>query len=87
MAEEGANIPEHLDMVKEMWLHINLLQDENFPMSDYIFKVVLALTLPEFWDSFVEMYISNDFKFVHSELRMNITLQEFISLIISEYCL
>ena len=47
MAEKGANIPEHLHMMKEIWLHMNLLQDENFPISDYIFKVILALTLPE----------------------------------------
>jgi len=64
--KEGANIPKHLDMVKDVWSHINLLGnnlgDKNFRVSDFIFKATIASSLLPSWDNFTETYIGGNTK-------------------------
>jgi len=50
LAEEGTNIPEHLERVKDVWSHINLLgddlEDKDFHVSNFFFKAIIASSLP-----------------------------------------
>jgi len=88
-AEEGANILKHLEMVKDVWSHINLLGDDlgdkDFRVSDFFFKAIIASSLPPSWDNFTETYIGGNIKLFRLDPKKMMGSQEFIGLIISEY--
>jgi len=88
-AEEGANISKHLERVKDVWSHINLLgddlEDKDFHVSDFFFKAIIASSLPLFWDNFTKTYIGGDTKLFQLDPKKMMGSQEFIGLIISEY--
>ncbi|KAF8807143.1 hypothetical protein BYT27DRAFT_7255788 [Phlegmacium glaucopus] len=56
-AEEGDNIIEHLNKLQEMWEKLNILNNENFHVLDAQFKTIIASSLPELWDTFMDPYI------------------------------
>jgi len=58
-AEEDADIPHHLDVIKETWEHINVLRSEHFQISNLFFKIIITSSLPPLWDLFTESYIRN----------------------------
>ena len=84
-AEEDADIPHHLDIIKETWERINALGSEHFQISDLFFKIIIASSLPPSWDHFTETYIGSETGFVHFDPKKQMSSQEFIGVIISEY--
>lgn len=55
---KGKNITNHLVKLKQYLKCINLIADNNFHISDTSFKIIISLSLPTTWDSFIELYIS-----------------------------
>jgi gag-polypeptide of LTR copia-type len=53
-ATDQDNILDHVITLKKYWEHINLIDNDDFKISDIFFKVILSLSLPESWDTFTE---------------------------------
>jgi hypothetical protein len=56
-ATDQDNILDHIITLKKYWECINLMDDDNFKISDIFFKVILSSSLPESWDTFTEPYV------------------------------
>src|SRR6267142_25248 len=84
-AEEDADIPRHLDLIKETWERINILGSEHFQISDLFFKIIIASSLPPSWDPFTENYIGNETSFLQVDPKWQMSSQEFIGVIMAEY--
>jgi hypothetical protein len=57
IAEENSNINEHLNKLLHYWEHVVLIDDNDFRISDPLFKVIVLLSLPISWDIFMESYV------------------------------
>jgi len=84
-AEEDADIPCHLNLIKETWERINILGSEHFQISDLFFKIIIASSLPPLWDPFTENYIGNETSFLQVDPKQQMSSQEFIGVIMAEY--
>jgi len=84
-AEEDADIPRHLDLIKETWERINILGSEHFQISNLFFKIIIALSLPPSWDPFTKNYIGNETSFLQVNPKRQMSSQEFIGVIMAEY--
>ena len=49
-ADEGDDIIEHLNKLKEAWEKLNMLDNKNFFIPDTQFKALLVFSLPPSWD-------------------------------------
>src|ERR1700677_197771 len=58
VAEENANISEHLNTMKTYWERLNMVGDDDFKLTDLQFKVIISSSLPREWDQFTEPYVS-----------------------------
>jgi len=67
IAEEDADIPRHLDIIKETWERINVLGSEHFQISNLFFKIIITSSLPPLWDLFTESYIGNETNFIPTD--------------------
>ena len=80
-AEEGVNIPEHIN---EMWKQQSRLHQMGCEIDEEDFKSTLVMSLPGSWDSYTSSYLGT-----HTGTKggtgSGITSQELISLLIDEY--
>ena len=51
ITDEGDDIVEHLNKLKEAWEKLNMLDNENFFIPDTQFKALLTSPLPPSWDT------------------------------------
>lgn len=58
IAEEHMDINKHLNKLLGYWECIALIDDEDFQISDAMFKVIISLSLPRSWDNFTESYVA-----------------------------
>lgn len=56
-ADDTTNISEHLDVLKQYREQFNLVANEDFQISDTLFKIIISLPLPHSWDAFTEPYV------------------------------
>ena len=56
-AEEGYNIAEHLNKLKRYWERINIMADRDFKVLENQIKVLISLSLPTSWDTFMKGYV------------------------------
>ena len=56
-AEEGDDLIEHLNKLKEMWEKLNILNNDHFKVSDMQFKTIITSSLPQSWDIFTDPYV------------------------------
>jgi len=84
-AEEDTDIPCHLNIIKETWEQINVLGSEHFQISNLFFKIIIMSSLPPSWDLFTKSYIGNKTNFIHTDPKQEMSSQEFIRIIMSEY--
>jgi hypothetical protein len=75
-AEEGADIPRHLDLIKDTWECINALGSGRFQISDLFFKTIIASSLPPSW---------GETDFVNIDPMKKMSSQELIGAIVSEW--
>jgi len=57
IAAEGDDILEHLGKLRKYYQNINHIADEDFKLSDKLFKVAIFSSLPASWDTFTEPYV------------------------------
>jgi gag-polypeptide of LTR copia-type len=84
-ASEDADITQHLNKIKSIWECINVLSGEHFKFSGQFFKLVVASSLPASWDIFTDPYMGSETGIYSLDSRRNMSSQEFLGVIISEY--
>jgi hypothetical protein len=55
IAADDDNIPEHLTKLKHCWDQLCLSGDTNYRVSEFLFKRIIASSLPESWDQFTDL--------------------------------
>ena len=85
-AEEGDNIIEHLNKLKEIWEKLNMLNNKNFNVPDMQFKTIIASSLPASWDIFTDPYVGASPRAIGEiNSKESILSQEFIGILKEEY--
>ena len=84
VAEEGDDIINHLNKIKEGHEHINMMGDPCFYILDIMFKILICQSLPSTWDNFTDAYIGSQ-TFNHEDPRRSINSQNFIGILKTEY--
>lgn len=85
VAEEGTNIGEHLNALKSYWERLNMIDEDDFKISDKFFKVVISSSLPPSWDMFTETYVGGRKGEVKTDPKKLTTSTTFIGIIREEY--
>ena len=55
--DEDSDINGHLNQLKQYWERINQMNEDNFKISDVLFKIIISLSLLLSWDTFMEPYV------------------------------
>jgi len=84
-AAEDDNIPEHISKLKQCWDQLSLFGDTNYRVSEFLFKRIIASSLPESWDQYTDQYIAGQLNFVDTDPKKNIDNQQFIGILKQEY--
>ena len=84
-AAEDDNIPEHISKLKQCWDQLSLFRDTNYRVSEFLFKRIIASSLPESWDQFTDQFVAGQLDFVDTDPKKNIDNQQFIGYIKQEY--
>ena len=84
IAEEGDDIKEHLNNLKDIWERINLMSADDFMISDLLFKIVISSSLPPSWDSYTQAYIAESRRHATRDPFKNMNSQEFMGVVIVE---
>ena len=74
-AEEGDNITEHLNKLKQYWEKLNLLGDNDFKISDLLFKIIISSSLPPSWDAFTEAYVGGPLSVTTGDSKRHLNSQ------------
>jgi gag-polypeptide of LTR copia-type len=85
IATEDDNIPEHLTKLKHCWDQLSLFGDTNYRVSEFLFKRIIASSLPESWDQFTDQFVAGQLDFVDTDPRKHIDSQQFIGILKQEY--
>ncbi len=83
-AAEDDDIVEHLTNLKKQWERLNVLDDEDFRITDIQFKTIIASSLPQSWDAFTEPYVGRRKGTVETDPKKLTSSQEFIGIIKEE---
>lgn len=85
IAEEDTNISEHLNALKSYWERLNMIDDDDFKISDKFFKVMISSSLPITWDTFTEAYVGGRKGEIETDQKKLTTSTTFIGIIKEEY--
>ncbi len=83
-AAENNDIVEHLTQLKKQWERLNVLDDEDFRITDIQFKTIIASLLPQSWDAFTEPYVGCHKGTIETDPKKLASSQEFIGIIKEE---
>ena len=85
IADEGDDIVEHLNKLKEAWEKLNMLDNKNFFIPDTQFKALLASSLPSLWDIFTDLYVASQSSLTATiNAKEAVPTQEFIGILKEE---
>jgi hypothetical protein len=84
-ADETSDINEHLNQLKIYWERINQMNEENFKISDVLFKIIISSSLPLSWDSFTESYVGGRKGVIETDPKKLMGSQQFIGILKEEY--
>jgi len=76
---------DHLIQLKKHWEHLNVLNNEDFHITDIQFKTIIALSLPPSWDAFTKPYVGCQQGTIEINPKKLTSSQEFIGIIKDEY--
>ena len=82
-AEE--NINDHLNQLKQYWERINQINEENFKISDILFKIIISSSLPLSWDTFTEPYVGGHKGLTETDPKKLMGSQQFLDILKEEY--
>ena len=85
VADESVNISDHLNILKTNWEHINQVGDDDFKISDLLFKIIISSSLPMVWDAFTEPYVRGRKGVTDRDPKKMMTSQQFIGILKDEY--
>lgn len=85
IAEENANINKHLNKLLHYWECVILIDDDDFHISDPLFKVIMSSSLPVSWDIFTESYMGGRKGMKEHDPKKLLRLQEFIGILKEKY--
>ena len=85
IAAEDNNITEHLTKLKHSWDQLSLFGDDNYHVSEFLFKHIIASSLPESWDQFTDQHVAGQLDLVDTDPRKHIDMQQFIGIIKQEH--
>ena len=85
IATDQDNILDHVITLKKYWEYVNLMDDDDFRISNIFFKVILSSSLPESWDTFTEPYVGIRKGVDKNDPKKTISSQEFIGILKEEY--
>ena len=85
VAKENTNISEHLGRLKTFWERINLIGDNNFKITDLLFKIIISSSLPASWDSFTEAYVGGYSGINSNDPKKLLNSQQFIGILKEEF--
>jgi len=85
IAAEDDNITEHLTKLKLSWDQLSLFGDDNYCVSEFLFKHIITSSLPESWDQFTDQYVAGQLDLVDTDPRKHINMQQFIGIIKQEH--
>jgi hypothetical protein len=85
IATDDDNIPDHLTKLKQCWDQLSIFRDTNYRVSKFLFKCIIASSLPNSWDQFTDQYVTSQLDFVDTDPRKLIDSQQLISIIKQEY--
>ena len=84
-AEEDSNISKHLNQLKQYWERINQMNEEDFKISDVLFKIIISSSLPLSWDTFTEVYVGGRKGITETDPKKLMKSQQFIGILKEEY--
>jgi hypothetical protein len=84
-ADDNDSIPEHITTLKTHWDCLNLVDDNDFAISEQQFKVLISTSLPLSWDVCMDQYIGGGKKEALVDPKKRHSIQQFIGLICEEY--
>jgi transposase InsO family protein len=84
-AEEDSDINEHLNKLKQYWERINQMNEEDFRISDVLFKIIISSSLPLSWDTFTESYVGGRKGMTEIDPKKLMGSQQFIGILKEEY--
>jgi hypothetical protein len=82
--EEGNNIHNHLNKMKEGHECINIMGNACLNIVDDTFKILICQLLPLTWDNFTDAYISSQ-TFTSEDPCTAVSLQQFIGILKNKY--
>ena len=86
IADEGDDIVEHSNKLKEAWKKLNMLDNKNFFIPDTQFKALLASSLPPSWDTFTDPYVASQSSLAATiNAKETVPTQESIGILKEEY--
>ena len=84
-ADDESNITEHLTQLKKYWERINQMDEEDFKISDTLFKIIISSSLPLSWDTFTEPYVGRRKGLIEVDPKKLMGSQQFIGILKEEY--
>jgi len=84
-ASEDDDIPEHISKLKQCWDQLSLFGDTNYQVSEFLFKRIIASSLPESWDQYTDQFVAGQLDFVDTDPKKHINTQQFIGILKQEY--
>ena len=84
-ASDGDDITEHLTKLKLQWERLNILDDEDFRITDIQFKTIISSSLPSSWDTFTEPYVGRRIGTIETDPKKLTSSQQFIGILKEEY--
>ena len=84
-AADDDDIVDHLTQLKKQWERLNVLDNEDFRITDIQFKTIIASSLPPSWDAFTEPYVGRRQGTIETDPKKLTSSQEFIGIIKEEY--
>ena len=84
-ADDESNITEHLIQLKKYWERINQMDEEDFKISDTLFKIIISSSLPLLWDTFTEPYVGRRKGIIEIDPKKLMGSQQFIGILKEEY--
>jgi len=84
-AEEGSDIPKHVNKLLEWYEKIILANDPDFQLSDTMFKSIITNSLPPSWHTFTKPYVRRRTGIPNIDYETRITASKLIGIINEEY--
>ena len=85
IATDNTNINNHLGKLKSYWERINLIGDDDFKITDLLFKIIISSSLPVSWDAFTEAYVGGHTGIKDTDPKRLLNSQRFIGILKEEY--